>query len=164
MNPEEKIIDIMKDFENAMLVTQTQGGELDARPMEIAEVSDDGQLWFITDRNSGKMAELNVSPNVAVTMQGKNKFAAVRGHARAVEDRDKIESLWHERWKVWFPKGKQDPSIILLVVQPDQGEYWDNSGVEGLKYMIKSGKAYLQGERASTDASINASVSMPTDR
>ena len=71
-----------------------------------------------------------------------------------------IEELWNETWKIWFPRGKTDPSIVLLKIQPEHGEYWDNSGAVGLKYLINAGKAYLQGERAETDEDINASVSL----
>jgi hypothetical protein len=49
---------------------------------------------------------------------------------------------------------------VLLKIVPTHGEYWDNSGVAGLRYLIKAGKAYLQGDRAEVDESINASVSI----
>ncbi|QDT11939.1 pyridoxamine 5'-phosphate oxidase family protein [Planctomycetes bacterium K23_9] len=160
MNTQEKLIDIIQDFDTAMLVTRSDGGVMDARPMAIAQATDDGAIWFVTDRNSGKIADLMLDSDVAVTMQGKRQFVTVSGECRVMDDRAKIEELWKEAWKCWFPEGKSDPSIVLLKIEPTRGEYWDNSGVAGLKYLIKAGKAYLQGERAETDASVNASVSM----
>ena len=159
MNTEEKLIDLVHDFDTAMLVTNTDAG-LHSRPMAIAEATDEGDLWFVTDRHSGKIADLILDRDVAITMQGGNKFVALSGECRVVDDRTKVNELWQESWKVWFPKGADDPAITLLKVESKHGEYWDNSGVEGLKYLIKAGKAYLQGERAETDKAINASVSM----
>ncbi|WP_182865443.1 pyridoxamine 5'-phosphate oxidase family protein [Rhodopirellula sp. JC639] len=158
MNTEKKLLDLIHGFDNAMLVTKTPSGALDARPMAVAQATDDGRLWFVTDRNSGKIADLMSDQDVAVTMQNARKFVAISGTCRVVDDRAKIEEVWKEIWKVWFPGGQSDPSIVLLKVDPQRGEYWDNSGVAGIKYLIKAGKAYLQGERAETDASVNASV------
>lgn len=160
MNKQEKLIDLIQDFDNAMLVTKTDDGSLDARPMAVADATDDGELWFVTDRNSGKIADLMLDRDVAVTMQGSRKFVTISGECRVVDDQAKIESLWKEIWKVWFPEGKTDSSIVLLKVEPTRGEYWDNTGVAGMKYLIKAGKAYLQGERAATDESVNASMSL----
>ncbi|MCC9602764.1 pyridoxamine 5'-phosphate oxidase family protein [Stieleria sp. JC731] len=160
MDTHQKLLDLIGDFRNAMLTTRTSQGELDARPMAIAEVEDDGTLWFVSDRSSGKIADLMLDQDVAVTMQSSSKFVSISGQCQAVEDRQKIEQLWSEAFKVWFPEGKADPSIILLRVDPVRGEYWDNSGVQGLKYLIKAGKAYLQGERPSPDDAINAALAL----
>lgn len=160
MNTQENLIDLIQDFDNAMLVTKADDGGLDARPMAVAQATDEGELWFVSDRNSGKIADLMLDRDVAVTMQSSRKFVTLSGECRVVDDRAKTEALWNEAWKVWFPGGKTDPSIVLLKIEPQRGEYWDNSGVAGLKYLIKAGKAYLQGERAETNASVNASVTM----
>lgn len=160
MNTEEKLINLIQDFKNAMLVTRSDGGTLDARPMAIAEATDDGQVWFVSDRNSGKIADLMLERDVAITMQSSDKFVTLSGECRVIDDRAKLDDLWQESWKVWFPNGKADASIVLLKVEPEQGEYWDNSGASGLRFLIKAGVAYLQGERAETDSKINATVSL----
>lgn len=160
MDTHEKLVSLMKDFDNAMLVTRTDDGKLDARPMAVADLTDSGTLWFVTDRNSGKIADLMLDREVAVTMQNSGKFVSVSGEAQVIDDRAKIESLWSEAWKVWFPEGKNDPSITLLKIAPERGEYWDNSGFSGIKYLIKAGKAYVQGESPEKDPSINAAVSL----
>ncbi|TWU44399.1 Pyridoxamine 5'-phosphate oxidase [Novipirellula aureliae] len=160
MNAKKKLIDLIKDFDTAMLVTRSHDGLLDARPMAIAGAEDDGQLWFVTDRNSGKIADLMLEEGVAVTMQGSNTFVSLSGTAHAVDDRAKIDELWNEAWKVWFPEGKESQAITLLRIEPSHGEYWDNSGLTGVKYLLNAGKAYLQGERPEKDVEANASVSL----
>jgi general stress protein 26 len=36
--------------------------------------------------------------------------------------------------RAYFPNGKDDPELVLLQVQAEEGEYWDNQGAQGLKY------------------------------
>ncbi|QDV68928.1 Pyridoxamine 5'-phosphate oxidase [Rosistilla carotiformis] len=158
MDTHQKLIDLIKDFDNAMLVTRSNDRTLDARPMAIAEVEEGGEMWFVTDRNSGKVADLMLDVEVAVTMQGKGKFVSISGTAQAVDDRAKLNELWNEAWKVWFPEGKASEAIVLLRIEPIHGQYWDNSGLQGISYLIKAGKAYLQGERPSTSDATNAFV------
>jgi len=160
MDTQHKLIDLLNDFDTAMLVTRGDDGSLDSRPMAVAQVEDDGQIWFVTDRNSGKIADLMLDKEVAVTMQSANKFVSLSGTANAVDDRAKLNDLWSEAWKVWFPEGKASESIVLLRIEPTRGEYWDNSGLNGVKYLLKAGKAYLRGKRPETDTATNASVSL----
>ncbi|QDV45581.1 Pyridoxamine 5'-phosphate oxidase [Stieleria neptunia] len=160
MNTHKKLIDLLKDFDTAMLVTRGVDGSINARPMAVAQVEEDGQLWFVTERNSGKVSDLMLDSEVAVTMQSSSKFVSLSGTAHPSDDQAKLDELWSEGWKVWFPEGKSSDTILLLRIEPSQGEYWDHSGLTGVKYLLKAGKAYLQGERPATDAEANASVSM----
>jgi general stress protein 26 len=143
----EKIQDLLDDFSAAMLVTRTADGKLRSRPMQVADVEPDGVIWFMTERHSGKMEELSADSHVNVAMQNDRKFVSISGTATAVDDRRKVEEVWNEAWKTWFPGGKDDPGLVLLKVQGDAGEYWDNSGVSGIKYLIEAGRAYLNGEK-----------------
>ncbi|QDS94291.1 Pyridoxamine 5'-phosphate oxidase [Roseimaritima multifibrata] len=160
MESHEKLVSLMEHFDTAMLVTNTVDGKLEGRPMAVADLTDSGELWFVTDRHSGKVAEMVLDSEVAITMQGSSRFVSITGKASLVDDPAKINELWSEAWKVWFPKGKNDPSITLIKVTPERGEYWDNSGFSGIQYMIKAGKAYIQGKPPEKDEAMNASVTM----
>jgi len=159
MDKKSKLIDLIRDFDTAMLITNGNG-RIVARPMAIAKVDEDGSIWFITDRDSGKVASLNEDRRVGLTMQGSRQFVSLSGIAEIHDDRVKIAAMWKEIWKVWFPKGKDDPSILLLKVDPSDGEYWDNSGLEGVKYLIEIGRAYFKGERPEISETINASIKL----
>lgn len=144
---EEKLQHLLQDFGIAMLATRTVHGELRSRPMVVADVQPDGTLWLLTDRHSGKMDEIAHDDRVNVTMQSATKFVSFSGIATAVHDRQKIETLWKETWKVWFPTGKSDPNLVLIRVEGQAGEYWDNSGTNAIRYLIEAGRAYLSGTR-----------------
>ena len=158
----DKLHELLADFDNAMLVTRTSTGELRARPMAVAQVADDGTVWFMTQHESGTVNEINRDDEVAVVLQSSKRFVSLSGTATPVDDRRKIDELWKESWKTWFPEGKDDPSLCLLHVRGDKGEYWDNSGSKGVKYLIEAGKAYLSGTRPDVDGDpkIHAKVEM----
>lgn len=158
----EKMHDLLKDFDTAMLVTRTPAGELRSRPMALADVDAEGTLWFLTQRGSGKMDEIARDEHVNVSMQSNRKFVSVSGTVTPVADRAKLNELWNEAWKTWFPGGKDDPNLTLLRVDGQSGEYWDNSGTSGIKYLIEAGKAYLSGTRpdVENDPQIHGSVKL----
>ena len=158
--PKAKLIDLLGEFDNAMLVTHAADGSIDGRPMAIAKVDSDGDLWFASDRHSGKVAEIKADDDVSVMMQQSNRFVSLRGKCQLVDDQSKKDELWREAWKVWFPGGKTDPSLVLLHIDATEGEYWDNSGAEGMAYLIRAGLAYVAGERAETGEAINAKVDL----
>lgn len=148
---EDKLKDLLNDFDSAMLVTRTNDGQLRSRPMMLADVDADGSLWFVTGDNSGKMDEIELDDHVNVALQTKRKFVSISGQAKTIVDRRKVDEIWNEAWKVWFPGGKTDPHLQLLKVEGEMGEYWDNSGSSGVKYLIEAGKAYLKGTRPNVE-------------
>ncbi len=139
-------ISLLKDFKTAMLVTHTGPSGFHARPMAIAKVEDDGRLWFFTSKDSPKVHEIENDHHVHLTAQdGDSAFLSLTGRASLIGDRGVIESLWKEPFRVWFPKGTDDPNIELIVVSPEAGEFWDSTGMNRCKYFWEATKAYVTG-------------------
>ena len=148
----ERLKKLMGDFDTAMLVTRTEDGGLRSRPLSVAHNADDKEgLYFSTAIDSPKVSELEADPRVNVCMQDKRRFVSVTGVARLVKDRALIDKLWSETWKVWFPKGKDDPSLRILAVEPSEAAYWDGTGLEGVTYLFEMAKAYVTGRKAESD-------------
>ena len=148
----ERLHELVSKFSTAMLVTRTREGGMRGRPLAIAGKRNDGGLYFSTAIESPKVDELEADAHVAVTMQDGRRFVSLSGVARLVQERALIEELWAEDWKVWFPKGKDDPSLAILVIEPREAAYWDTSGTTGLRYVFEMAKAYATGTRAPSDA------------
>ena len=146
-SPRQKMQDLLQDFKTAMLVSRTSSGQLRSRPMQVAEIEDDGTVWLMTERHSAKIQEIERDHQVNLVLQTSMKFVSLSGLATTVEDRDRVARLWNEAWKVWFTGGKDDPNLILLQIRSDAGEYWDNSGMSGLRYLVEAGRAYFTGTR-----------------
>lgn len=146
-SPRQKMQDLLQDFKTAMLVSRTGSGQLRSRPMQVAEIEDDGTVWLMTERHSAKIQEIERDHQVNLVLQTSMKFVSLSGLATTVEDRDRVARLWNEAWEVWFTGGKDDPNLILLQIRSDAGEYWDNSGMSGLRYLVEAGRAYFTGTR-----------------
>jgi general stress protein 26 len=142
----EKFHDLVRSFDLAMLVTHATDGDSHARPMGVAGIDDDDTLWFNARADSPKIQELQRDPRALVVMQGSSKQLTVNGHIAVTRDQAKIDSLWRDTWRVYF-ESKNDPQLVLLRLTPEHAEYWDNSGVEGLKYIAKAAKAYFSGKQ-----------------
>jgi len=143
----EEFLSIAGDFDSAMLVTHGREDELQARPMMIAKLEESGNLWFASDRDSGKIEEILARPHVCVTMAGGGKFVAISGMGEIVVDSDKVVQLWSEAWRVWFPEGPHDPRIALIHVHAHQAEFWSNSGSNRIQYLFEAATAYLLRQR-----------------
>ncbi len=148
---------VVNDFDVAMLVTHTATA-IHARPMAIAGLDDRIGVYLVTDINSLKVEEISTNPHATLTFQSAKKFASVRGELAILRDRQLIEQMWKEVWKVWFPEGKTDPNIALLKFTAHEGEYWDNAGMQGLKYVYDAARAYITGEPPTTDNAQHAKV------
>ncbi len=70
------------------------------------------------------------------------KYLAITGTAHIVTDRAKIESLWKETYRVWFPEGVDNPKLTLLHIIPQYADYWDNSGIKGVRHLYEAGQAH----------------------
>jgi general stress protein 26 len=143
----DEFLSVAAGFDSAMLVTHGSHDELQARPMMIAKLEESGNLWFASDRDSGKIEEILARPHVCVTMAGGGNFVAICGVGEIVVDPDRVEQLWSEAWRVWFPEGPHDPRIALIQVHAQEAEYWSNSGSSRIQYLFEAATAYLRGKR-----------------
>jgi general stress protein 26 len=133
---------LLESFDTAMLITRHRDGE-HARPMAVAGIEDDNVLWFVTAIDSPKAEEIRNDPRVSATFQSDKQYVALSGTAELVRDRAKIHALWKATWKVWFPNGKDDPSIALIRVAVDDAEFWDDAGAKGVRYALEAAKAFV---------------------
>ncbi|GAB5550308.1 MAG: pyridoxamine 5'-phosphate oxidase family protein [Sandaracinaceae bacterium] len=155
-----RFTDILDSFDDAMLVTRDRGGAPRARPMHIAKRTVDGDLWFATSDESGKMSELEQDPRAAVTLQSKDAFVSITGRGQVVRDRSAIEEIWSPAMKAWFPEGKDDPNLTVLRFRAERGEYWDMRGMNKISYVYEAAKAIAKGERIESEREHHGELSL----
>jgi general stress protein 26 len=143
---QEHFREILGKFDQAMLITHSTQTGLRGRPMAIAEIASDGSIWFITGADTSKVDEAMQYPNIMAVMQSTAKYLSVSGEASIERDRAHVHRLWKDAYKVWFQGGKDDPNIVLIQLKPHEAEYWDNSGMSGLKFALQYAKAYVTGK------------------
>lgn len=158
---QQNFFELLKKFDTAMLVTHGKGGPLHARPMAIAETSEDGSVWFITGLDTPKVDEIDKDSELVATFQHDRQYLSVSGRAELHKDRARIHKVWKESFRAWFD-GKDDPNIVLIRLNPSSAEYWDNTGLKGLKFALKVAAAYVTGQelRGSGDVGTHAKVQL----
>ena len=125
-----KIWDLIRDVRIAMLTTVSPEGKLRSRPMATQESEFDGNLWFLTSQQSGKVDEIQHGSHVCLTYvnHDAHAFVALSGHAELTKDREAIDPLWKPMDAIWFSQGKGDPEITAIKVIVDEAEYWETPG------------------------------------
>jgi general stress protein 26 len=125
----QKLRELVKDIDFCMLTTVDEGGDLHSRPMSSnGDIDENGDIWFFTNSSSHKVSEIARLPKVNVSFADpeNQRYVSVSGSGELVRDQEKIEELWRPEFKIWFPKGKEDPEIALLRVRLEKAEYWDS--------------------------------------
>jgi general stress protein 26 len=143
-NKHQHLQRLLESFDTAFLVTQGELGP-HARPLTVAAVEGPTVVWFITSVDSPKVQEIRRDPEAMVTFQSTGKFVVLRGKAEVVLDRARVDQYWTETQRVWFPLGREDPSLVLLRVKVDDAELWDQSGAHGIRFAIAAARAYVGG-------------------
>jgi len=144
-----KLRELIKDVKVAMLCTVEPDGSLRSRPMMTQKAEFEGQLWFFTGMDSGKVNEVEREHhvNVSYAQPDDEIYVSVSGTATVTRDRAKMEHLWNPIHKAWFPKGLDDPNISLLCVTVEKAEYWDAPAgrlvqLAGFVKALATGKPY----------------------
>ena len=148
-NQLEKLYGLLKDFSTAMLITMGGADSCNARPMAIAKVDGNTDLWLFTARDSKKVREIGADSRVQVHCQdGWTNCVVLAGRATVVEDRAVIREIWKPAFKAWFPEGTEDQNIVLLHIVGEHAEYWDGTGANSFRYVYQSLKALVTGTTA----------------
>jgi general stress protein 26 len=126
MKPElQKLHDLIREMEIAMMVTRRPDGHLDSRAMATQKPAAGADLWFVTSEDTGKLKEIEADPhvNLAYYNSKTREWVSVSGIAKISRDRQKIRELYATDWKAWFadegdPRHgtPDDPRMVLIGV------------------------------------------------
>lgn len=129
----EKNIEILKskteEIRICLFTTLTEEEEFSSRPMATAKVEDDGSIWFFTNEYGLKSKQISKENKVSLgySSPADNTYITINGEAELVDDQVRKEAYFSAPVKAWFPKGVDDPSLILIKVTPKSAEYWDGT-------------------------------------
>ena len=128
----EDLYDLIESIETGLFTTRRADGRLVSRPMATQLRTEEGHLWFVTDRDTNKLDELDRDPHVNIAYyHGRTReWVSVSGRARTTTDQSMIDALWAPDWRAWFGKGggkysgtPKDPRLVLIEVIPDSVTY-----------------------------------------
>lgn len=136
----EKLWTALKSDMTVMLGL-TDDVEGDARPMTAQiEHEDQGPIWFFTAKDTELAVKLRSERPALATFASKSHdlFATIHGSLSLATDRQAIDRLWNPYVAAWFEKGKDDPRLALLRLDPERAEVWidASSFLAGVKILL----------------------------
>lgn len=143
----EKVRDMVEGIRIAMMTTADEHGNLVSRPMAALQFDEEGNVWFLTNRTSPKVGQIEHNEqrvNVSFASVSDADYVSISGTANEINDRAKIDELWNPQAKAWFPKGKDDPELTLLRVHTQMAEYW-NSNDSTMVRLFQQASAVVTG-------------------
>jgi len=145
-----KLSALIQDIGTAMLTTVAPDGGLRSRPMATqGRGLENGEIWFFTADNSGKVSEIESEHevNLAYSEPKEQRYVSLSGRARVVRDPERARRLWSPELKTWFPGGPEDAHLALLRVRVHSAEYWDAPSGR-MATLVAGVRARLAGENA----------------
>lgn len=135
---QKKLKDLVEKAENCFFCSNIKTGlPFSTRPMSEQLVDENGYIWFLSRKDSEKNSEIAHDPFVQLLFQANQHsgFISIYGISEVIDDRQKIDELWQPLFKVWFEKGKNDPMISLIKVDPTQAYYWDTKNGQAIAFL-----------------------------
>ena len=101
---------------------------------------DEGPLWFFTAIDNRLVQGLPARNRALCTFAAKDHdlFACIHGTLHVETDRSVVYRLWNPFVAAWYEGGKRDPKLVLLRLDPEQGEVWLNASsvFAGIKMLL----------------------------
>lgn len=132
----DKLRELTKNTPTCMLGTGLAKIPSHVCPMQVQEVDDVGNLWFFSGANSVHNEQISGDHRTQLIFSNPSKleYLVVSGTTTITRERRKIDELWSKDVEAWFPKGKDDPNLTLLRVEPTSAHYWDTESGKLVTY------------------------------
>lgn len=155
-----RLLEMLREQKFGMLSTvDPEKGIIRSRPMLTQEVESNCTLWFMTSDVTAKVDEIEHEHQVNVNYvdPSDSTFISLSGTARMVRDPARVDRYWRDTDKAWYPRGKDDPHIVLIKVDVSDAEYWEGPSSKVVQ-LYAMARAIATGTRP-TDVGEHAKIS-----
>ncbi len=119
-----KLWQIVDACDTGVLITQGNEGFAHARTMERIKFNQLEEIWFATEANERKLAEIVREPRVTVFYSHPNRsWACLYGIAEAVTDQALKSRFWKDEWEEYWPEGPLSENYLLVRIVPVAAEF-----------------------------------------
>lgn len=133
-------LDLLSSFNVGMLNTATFENGLQSRPMAMAHITEDADVYLIAGKESHKVEELRKNKQATLTCQDSSgKYLTLAGSVVLSTEPGEIERFWNNEVSRWFPEGKEE--AVLIKLKSKIGEYWDLTGLSRAKFYYEMAKS-----------------------
>lgn len=134
----KKLKELAEEIDFCFFCTKVKSADMDSTPMSVQEVDENGFIWFLASLDSTKANNIGFDSHVRLYFSSPQdfKFLFVFGEADIVRDDKRIDKYWNKMTEGWFEKGREDPNIILIRVNPKSVHYWDTKNHKLVSYAL----------------------------
>lgn len=103
-----------------------EGSGQHPQPMAHHVDRDGRRLWFLTRRDSDLVRAMSPGcrAGFVVVSKAQDFHASLAGPLSISTDRAKLDDVWSAASAAWFEGGKDDASVTLLCLAPDDAAIW----------------------------------------
>lgn len=142
-DPQQTVRDIMESTRIASLTYLDHEGRLVSTPMGVQKFEEPGTTYWITERDSDKVAAIENDPRVNVHFPGSDGYVSLAGTARVINDEARLKELWGTFTDAFMEEGPEHPNSVLLEVTADTAQWWDTPGT--VATLVSVARAKLTG-------------------
>lgn len=130
------------------MLTTFSGEIIRGRPMTAIPRWEQNTIWFFADRAAHAEADIHRDPRACVAFADPRDqtYVSLTGKVSLHKDEDLKKDLWNIAVDVYFPNGPEDPDVVLIGFEPEEGEYWDSPS-NPILLAVKFVQAKLTNER-----------------
>ncbi|HKJ06254.1 MAG TPA: pyridoxamine 5'-phosphate oxidase family protein [Flavobacteriaceae bacterium] len=124
----EKIQALLVNTSTGMLISSLQFKNPSVCPMTVKTVDEQGNIWFLTHKNSEHYNNIEENNRVLLTFSSEveNEYLSITGEAFHTDDAKVIDVLWDEADGQWYKNGREDKNVAVLQVRVEDAYYWDS--------------------------------------
>lgn len=126
-NQVQRLAELIRGIDSVMFTTINPDGSVNSRPMVVQDFEFDGELWFYTNRSSGKVDSIVEDSHVCIAFMDpqSNRYISVTGTADLIDDAYTMKKLWSDSYLKFFPEGPGGEDLALIRVRVTHAEFWD---------------------------------------
>lgn len=128
----------LKESNTGMLGLDLPGHH--SQPMTGFGEPQTGTIWFFTRDDTDFARDVAVGGQMGMfTYQARDQKvqACIHGALSVDNDRGRIERFWNPVIAAWYPGGKEDPDLVLVRFDAEDGRVWvSDKGVLGFAYQV----------------------------
>ncbi len=129
LNKEEsrkKLRQLVEDIKIAMMITGFNRKPISAVPMTSKKVDQEGNIWFLSLRNSDHNNDLLKNNDVQLLYSEPSdmEYLSVYGEAEITTQKSILDDLYNKADDNYF-EGKNDPNLTAIKIKPQEAYYWD---------------------------------------
>jgi len=154
-----KLKELSEKARTCMFITNLQNKlPFNSRPMSLQECDEEGNLWFISSKESNKNMEIAIDNTVQLYFMnnGDYEYLSVLGKAHIYDDKSTIEDKWSVFANAWFD-GKNDSNVSIIRVEPADAYYWDTKSGKFIS-MIHFFTAIVSGNKTDNSDGIEGNI------